>query len=149
MLRRVATAFRRGLLAIGLAALLWLPVSWFYAVGCYWPQISIAAESSGGGLRAQAHLRPYPRLMLVPGPYFERATPEDLAFNDAILPRFVWYNKAPMKTLTVSLPLWLLAFICLAWPATSFLIARRRHKRGFPIEPKGGGEAVPPPVSSS
>jgi hypothetical protein len=30
----------------------------------------------------------------------------------------------------------LLAFLCLAWPVTSLLIARRWHKRGFPVEPK-------------
>ena len=27
-------------------------------------------------------------------------------------------------------------------------IARRRHKRGFPVQPKGGGEAVSAPQSS-
>jgi hypothetical protein len=31
-------------------------------------------------------------------------------------------------------PLWLLAFLCLVWPVTSFIIARRRHKRGFPVD---------------
>ena len=43
---------------------------------------------------------------------------------------------------TLYIPLWLLAFICLAWPVTSFIIHRRRHKRGFPVEPKGAGDSV-------
>ena len=49
----------------------------------------------------------------------------------------------------IAIPLWLLAFICLAWPVTSFILARRRHKRGFPVEPTAGGEAVSPRASSS
>jgi hypothetical protein len=34
----------------------------------------------------------------------------------------------------LSIPLWLLAFLCLAWPVTSFLLARRRRGRGFEVE---------------
>jgi hypothetical protein len=42
------------------------------------------------------------------------------------------------------IPLWLLAFICLAWPVTSFIVARRRRKgRGFEVEARPGA-AVPP-----
>jgi hypothetical protein len=48
---------------------------------------------------------------------------------------FVWDDETRM--VRAELPLWLLAAICLAWPVTSFILARRRHKRGFPIEPKG------------
>jgi hypothetical protein len=47
----------------------------------------------------------------------------------------------------VRLPLWLLCAICLAWPVTSFVIARRRRKgRGFEVEARPGA-AVPPPHS--
>ena len=41
-------------------------------------------------------------------------------------------------------PLWVPAAICLAWPVTSFIIHRRRHKRGFPVEPKGTVNASDP-----
>ena len=34
----------------------------------------------------------------------------------------------------VSIPLWLPAAVCLAWPVTSFLLARRTRRRGFPVE---------------
>ena len=39
----------------------------------------------------------------------------------------------------VEIPLWLLAFICLAWPGTSFILARRRRKaRGFEVGARPG-----------
>ena len=42
----------------------------------------------------------------------------------------------PVGQYYVSLPLWLLAFLCLAWPVISFLFARRRLRmRGFAVEP--------------
>ena len=38
------------------------------------------------------------------------------------------------------LPNWLLAAVCLAWPVTSFLIARRRRRgRGFAVEAAASG----------
>jgi hypothetical protein len=44
------------------------------------------------------------------------------------------------------LPLWLLAFLCLAWPVTSFLIARRKRKgRGFEVEAKAASSTPLPP----
>jgi hypothetical protein len=46
-----------------------------------------------------------------------------------------------------TIPLWLLSAICLAWPVTSFILARRKPKRGFPVEPKAGGEASTPESS--
>jgi hypothetical protein len=39
------------------------------------------------------------------------------------------------RYLTLKFPLWLLAFLCLAWPVTSFLLSRRRRGRGFAVEP--------------
>ena len=33
----------------------------------------------------------------------------------------------------INIPLWLPALLCLAWPVTSFLLARRRRRRGFPV----------------
>ena len=45
----------------------------------------------------------------------------------------------------ISIPLWLLAAICLAWPVTSLLLARRRRKgRGFAVEP--AADAAPPAI---
>ena len=42
-------------------------------------------------------------------------------------------NTNAGKTTLVMLPHWLLVVLCLAWPVTSFIIARRRGKRGFPV----------------
>ena len=47
---------------------------------------------------------------------------------------------------TLRMPLWLLAAICLAWPVTSLLLARRRRKgRGFAVEAKAAGSTPLPP----
>ena len=78
------------------------------------------------------------------GFYLDRVDP--MATRSAFLPH--WDVSGPTWRY-VSLPLWLPCVICLAWPVTSFIIARRRHKRGFPVEPKGGGESVSTTVSSS
>ena len=42
----------------------------------------------------------------------------------------------------VSIPVWLLAVFCLAWPVTSFLVRRRRRGRGFAVETKTAGDPV-------
>jgi hypothetical protein len=47
----------------------------------------------------------------------------------------------------VSLPLWLLAAVCLVWPVTSLLLARRRKGRRFAVEP--AADAAPPAIDPS
>src|SRR5688572_174477 len=55
------------------------------------------------------------------------------------------YVNFPAKVTTLRLPLWLLAAICLVWPVTSLLLARRRRKgRGFTVE--AAGAAAPPAI---
>ena len=39
----------------------------------------------------------------------------------------------PVEVFVSFWPIWFLAFLCLAWPVTSFIIHRRRNKRGFPV----------------
>jgi hypothetical protein len=36
----------------------------------------------------------------------------------------------------LTIPVWQVAVLCLAWPVTCFIVARRKSKRGFPVEPK-------------
>lgn len=43
---------------------------------------------------------------------------------------------------SVEIPLWLLTAICLVWPVTSFIQARKRGVRGFEVE---GVAAIPEP----
>lgn len=58
-----------------------------------------------------------------------RAASEDFYVIGALLPQF------DIKMRMMSLPLWLLAAICLAWPITSYFLRRRREGRGFEVEP--------------
>jgi hypothetical protein len=59
-----------------------------------------------------------------------------------------WSSNGPEDWTTfydLDVPLWLLSVICLAWPVTSLLLARRRRKgRGFAVEP--AADAAPPPI---
>ena len=43
----------------------------------------------------------------------------------------------------LTIPLWLLAAVCLAWPVTSLILHRRRQKRGFPVESKASESGAP------
>jgi hypothetical protein len=144
MRRRVARVLRVGAFVLGLLVLGCLPASFFYsayaAVGSWYSGYGIGA---GGGWFVAWTAAPDAG---------GRTAPIDWAESRA------WLNPyrgslsefdapywPPVHTLDgthvflqfVKVPLWLLALICLAWPVTSFIIARRRHKRGFPVEPKG------------
>ena len=67
--------------------------------------------------------------------------------GNALLPDLVNERFEGFHVVVLVIPLWLLAFICLAWPVTSFIVRRRRRKaRGFEVEAKTGA-AVPPPDS--
>src|SRR5687767_1174780 len=45
----------------------------------------------------------------------------------------------------VTIPLWLLAAVCLAWPVTSFIVARRRRRRSRGFEVGAAGSTPLPP----
>jgi hypothetical protein len=62
-------------------------------------------------------------------------------------PFFERFTVSGWASTTLHLPLWLLAAICLAWPVTSLLLARRRRKgRGFAVEP--AADAAPPAIDT-
>ena len=63
-------------------------------------------------------------------PNTERAYPSKTPWPTVEYSSRPWYRR-----LKVGIPLWLLAAICLAWPVTSFIVARRKRRRGFPVEP--------------
>ena len=51
-------------------------------------------------------------------------------------PLWPHYEKMRLPGATYTLfnvPLWMVISLCLAWPVTSFIITRRRLKRGFPV----------------
>ena len=140
MLRRVARVARWLLLTLGILVMAWIPVSFFYVAWMYYFVFREAYVEVGDGA-----------LLLWLG-----TSPGDGRIDAGFSPnpsseywRAIVPGREGLQSTRVTVPLWLLAFLCLAWPVASFIIVRRRHKRGFPVEPKGGGEAVPPPASSS
>jgi hypothetical protein len=59
-------------------------------------------------------------------------------------------NAAGYWSYWVCAPMWMISLICLAWPVSSFIIARRRHKRGFPVvAPLPMGEVPSEPARAS
>src|SRR5687768_6122480 len=138
MPRRVARALRGLLFAIGLLLTLAFVYSFFFGVlvRSAYPSASVAFWLAGGVVGVQAEY---------PGPdedvgiraWHSRATGE-WQWADAAIPAFghgppiVSHPPASTTITEIQLPLWLLAFISLAWPVTSFILARRRRKRGFP-----------------
>ena len=145
MLRRVARVLRFLLLLAGTLTLLLLAVSWFVGVEITspWPpDITNIGSRQGTVLLVvtdhQVHTVPSIRFRLE----LTRLSPYEL--NVTALWPSVRRLSAPRLGFTqveLSLPHWLLALICLAWPVTSFIIHRRRHKRGFPvIQPEVSGQ---------
>src|SRR5687768_10148764 len=112
MLRRVARLVQIGLFALGVLALVWAPVSLYLAVvlKAPWPGSGSAVMSTEAALI----------VAFFPGRYSD----ESLAY-DARIERvqFLKWSEIPLwpsvetqPYLWIEFPLWLLAFLCLAWP---------------------------------
>ena len=160
MLRRVAPTVRVLLFVIGLALLLWLPVSYYSMIRTYspWPR-ACGLSSTHGAAYFYCHVElPLPPGVTVtrrmPDPSFPIvnfvATRDFRDFEPWLIARDAWvprYNVLPVWNRAVlRIPLWLLAAACLAWPVTSFLVRRRRRGRGFEVETKAAGDpAADPP----
>src|SRR5688500_8267341 len=142
MLRRVARFLRGGLFAFGVVIVLLLPVTFGYSLVMEWRFQTCA---TGGwldtGVAAFGFARQNP---IPPGkPFvFELHRGSRVKFlTNPIWPEVINQTNARGGRLFVlSSPLWLLAFLCLAWPVTSFLLARRRRGRGFPVEVTSDGQ---------
>ena len=123
MLRRIARVLRVLVFGAGLSLLLWLPLSFYFFVGLFTPLSS--TTSVGGGVRFVY----YPSAFSWSCSYGQR--PPEFKGHPAVF--FPQVLQWPEGVYVLDIPLWLLAFLCLAWPVTSFIIHRRRHKRGFPV----------------
>ena len=149
MLRRVARVLRVGLVVIGITVLLWLPFSLFFIAGMSWEGSAVASEA--GALRIW-HIWDMEALEGVLATEFRADVgqrdasllgDEESLVKDALVPS-VSDRLVGFRDTLVTIPLWLLVVICLAWPVTSFIVARRRGKgRGFEVEAKAG-DAVSP-----
>ena len=146
MLRRAVTALRGLLLVMGALILLWIPFSYYFSArydhswrstgfsmisfrGC----LHVALLHDGGDPNTLAYVRDTSGW-----PAFELKRLDKFRFfaREALWP--VWRRQDLDATHDLTffwIPLWLLAFLCLAWPVTSFVIARRRRRgRGFEVE---------------
>jgi hypothetical protein len=134
MLRRVVRILRAGALVAGIVLLLWWPLSYvarpYFDIGWPWPKTGVALVD--GRLFAVANEtplsspRPWYNLGLLPD---REVAPE----TSQLRPEWVNWSDPQRLRVLASIPFWLLASLCLAWPVTSFVIARRRRRgRGFP-----------------
>ena len=131
MLRRVARAFRSVLLLLGLVLLAWLPLSFLYSASVRVVGKNGSIVYTGGGT-VWAWWTDSPTAPGADIQFAFRRHPYELD-REVLTPVF----QHPVGQYYVSLPLLLLAFLCLAWPVISFLFARRRLRmRGFAVEPR-------------
>ena len=121
-----------------------LPVSYFVnpCVVLPWPGDQTGIRAVPGHLLVwniwqSDLLQTYPQFEVT----FERAPSVDAPVRHATLrpsyslTRITFPGGQSVNHRGWSIPLWLLAIICLAWPVTSFIIARWRRKgRGFEVE---------------
>lgn len=149
--RRVVRATRGALAALGVGLLLWLPASFFVAVAAHVPVPGGDARGhcAYGALNVSRHSwTVIGRRIAVwdVNPAYEVAAGMT---RDALFPRIHRERSHPFGvtdyttrgTVQVTIPLWLLAALCLAWPVTSILLRRRRRRRGFPVEAAAGEPA--------
>jgi hypothetical protein len=155
MRRRVSRISRVGLVLVGVALLFWLPISYFFMAGAYspWPR-ACGFSSTHGAVYFYCHYEmplppgvtvtsriPYPT---TPNADF-RSTKDFLHFEPFLIPRDAWIPRfdrlSVWNVAVLRIPLWLLAVVCLAWPVTSFVIARRRRgTRGFEVQTEVSGQ---------
>jgi hypothetical protein len=142
MLRRVARALKALLVVAAIALLVWLPVSFIRVLYVAFPLADgEAGVVSDRGYMLLWHATPsrFPKASL--GVHDLRRWDD---FGDprakrgagrALWPHTYKIALTRIQVYHFSIPLWLLAVLCLAWPVTSFVIARRRRgTRGFEVE---------------
>ena len=124
--------------------MLWLPVSWFYRfqVISPWPfaQSVLVTQDLVIYVRIDRELSgELPKIMaarfdFIAARGYDSWPPQ---FESGRMPGWVYHEAIA--------PIWLLAALCLIWPAISIVLQKRGERRGFPVEPKG---AVEPAVST-
>ena len=142
MLRRAHSELRVLLLVVAIALLLWLSLSYFFAawLTARWPPVEVTIASSDGVffLMLDNTLPPHAS----PGMSLDFRPGHTLIWDSVsrVVPSVHQIAVGTQSVNYVFVPLWLLAAICLAWPTTSFIVARRRRRgRGFEVEATAGG----------
>src|SRR5687768_2646772 len=134
MLRRVARLLRVSLGVVGVCLAIMLPLSYLRAVWIGLPGSISIYQGTGSIQLSITTASDYPTESF----YVGMDIPGE-PFGSPFLPETGFIHVHGFKSYFVDLPLWLLAFLCLAWPVTSFIIIRwRRGLRGFEVEAVGG-----------
>lgn len=141
MLRRIGRTSRVLLFLLGVALLVWIPASFVFVVRLQLPSpAGHAGFHSVDGDMVLWHVTPSSRSPWVgvqARGWWDSYSGDLFAHRQR--ERALWPHawKVPLSTTRVVhiiIPLWLLAAVCLAWPVTSFIVARRRRRgRGFEV----------------
>ena len=152
MLRTVRQVLHTSLLTTGVLSLCWLPASFVFDLYLGWP----TSQRDAGVLVTRGCVWLWHTQGINPsiapveeGVSFTIQVGHSTSTKGSLVPTYERSFRqsayGPTKSVDVRVPLWLLAAICLAWPVTSLLLARRRRKgRGFAVEPDP--DAAPPVI---
>jgi hypothetical protein len=151
MMRGIARSLRVLCLAWGLLLLAWLPASYvFYATasGPLSPTFSLGVNVDDGVLQCNwgSHSSRDSRKAHA---WIGRLDFDMGGAKSPLWPKWLQIEHNSGTSTAIWLPLWLIAVPCLAWPVTSFILARRRHKPGFPVEPTDDSGSEAPKVRSN
>src|SRR5688572_15106528 len=153
MLRRVARLLRTVLLVLGLLLVAWLPISYLLVMRCdySWNDAGIGKGISinvyRGCINVNCLYRSTDQLSHSyvndtggrPKVEFERIDRLYFFLRGAVWPTWQRQVNPSHDVGFIWLPIWATAMLALAWPVTSFVIARRRRRgRGFEVEAVGG-----------
>ena|SRR5687768_9811210 len=139
MLRRVGRVLRVLLFVIGTAFLISIPLNWLWwgSALSTWPFKRTYIHWKDGCIQLSFLTRSDRNIPLDDAGFNLEAGPVQYGLR----PRHHWWPEFSRfvdpgwVSTSLLVPLWLLAFLCLAWPVTSFIVARRKRRRGFPVEP--------------
>ena len=139
MLRRVVQALRVALVITGLSLLAVWPYSHYHCTIVSFPAAGFRLTAIQERLQIHAQ-RVSSETWSVRSLPLEGDSPAALAAffeGPYYLPARYYYAHHNVAISFIAIPFWLLAFLCLAWPVTSFVIARRRRRgQGLPVEAK-------------
>ena len=143
MLRWVALITRRLLLVAGLLLVAWMPLSYMWFVVIWIPGVGVSFVTRNGWGQGSWVYRWTGAPPVQPSFQSQSAFPPRADdWRSLWQPDVAWSDTADAFIL-LRMPLWLLAFVCLAWPVTSFVVGRRRRgARGFDVEAKAAGDPV-------
>ena len=134
MARRLTIYLRRGLFGVGVGVLLTLPLFYLFLgwISVPWPVAGVVLAGQGNLVFVVEHA---PTVQVVDAGFYRDH--RDLGLPTSLHPTWFRYTGTVIDETWVTFPLWLLAAVCLAWPTTSFLLARRRQGRGFEVAVEG------------